>query len=107
VDLLEELMNRRLLIAALFAFSTLAPVATAFAQAGETTEGEMQEIDGKKVRVVYKKKEEINFDDVLIQGELKKPQGAYLLNRKKSDFSDMIEERAHFKVELRSSLDDI
>ena len=67
----------------------------------------MQEIDGKKVRVVYKKKEEINFDDVLIQGELKKPQGAYLLNRKKSDFSDMIEERAHFKIELRDSLDEI
>ena len=102
-------MNKKLVVAALFAFSTALPAVTAFAQAGggDTTEGEMQEIDGKKVRVVYKKKEEINFDDVLIQGELKKPQGAYLLNRKKSDFSDMIEERSHFKVELRSSLDDI
>jgi len=96
---------KRIVVVALFALSLAAPVAQAFAQ--DTTDGEMTEIDGKKVRVVYKKKEEINFDDVLIQGELKKPQGAYLLNRKKSDFSDMIEERAHFKVELRNSLDDI
>lgn len=98
-------MNRRLIVAALFTLAVAAPAVQAFAQ--DTTEGEMTEIDGKKVRIVYKKKEEINFDDVLIQGELKKPQGAYLLNRKKSDFSDMIEERAHFKVELRNSLDDI
>ena len=97
-------MSRRLLTACLFSLSLASPSA-AFAQ--ETTEGEVQEIDGKKVRVVYKKKEEINFDDVLIQGELKKPQGAYLLNRKKSDFSDMIQEREHFKKELMDSLDDI
>jgi hypothetical protein len=101
-------MNRRILIAALSSLMLAGTAATVYAQSGgDTTEGEMQEIDGKRVKVVYKKKEEINFDDVLIQGELKKPQGAYLLNRKKSDFSDMIEERAHFKVELRQSLDDI
>ena len=97
-------MKRSLLVAALFALSF--PVA-AIAADDDTTAGEVQEIDGKKVRVVYKKKEEINFDDVLIQGELKKPQGAYLLNRKKSDFSDMIDERAHFKLELKKSLDEI
>lgn len=96
-------MNRPLLCAALLALSL--PVAAVAAD--DLTEGEVQEIDGKKVRVVYKKKEEINFDDVLIQGELKKPQGAYLLNRKKSDFSDMIDERAHFKKELFKSLDEI
>lgn len=97
-------MKRSMLCAMLFAFSF--PL-SAFAADGELTEGEMQEIDGKRVRIVYKKKEEINFDDVLIQGELKKPQGAYLLNRKKSDFSDMIDERAHFKLELKKSLDEI
>lgn len=94
----------KLKIAILTGFAALIAL-PGFAQ--ETTEGTIQEIDGKRVRVVYKKKEEINFDDVLIQGELKKPQGAYLLNRKKSDFSDMIEERAHFKIELRDSLDDL
>jgi len=70
-------------------------------------EGEVQEIEGKRVRVKFKKKEVIDFEDVLIQGELKKPQGAYLLNRKKSDFSDMIQERAHFKRELVDALDRI
>ena len=97
-------MKRSTLCALLLALSL--PVG-AFAADDETTAGELTEIDGKKVRVVYKKKEEINFDDVLIQGELKKPQGAYLLNRKKSDFSDMIDERAHFKLELKKSLDEI
>lgn len=97
-------MKRSTVCALLLALSF--PVA-AFAADDDVTEGETQEIDGKKVRVVYKKKEEINFDDVLIQGELKKPQGAYLLNRKKSDFSDMIDERAHFKLELKKSLDEI
>lgn len=97
-------MKRSTVCALLLALSL--PVA-GFAADDDLTEGETQEIDGKKVRVVYKKKEEINFDDVLIQGELKKPQGAYLLNRKKSDFSDMIDERAHFKLELKKSLDEI
>ena len=97
-------MKRSTVCALLLALSF--PVA-ALAADDDVTEGETQEIDGKKVRVVYKKKEEINFDDVLIQGELKKPQGAYLLNRKKSDFSDMIDERAHFKLELKKSLDEI
>ena len=98
-------MMRKTLCALLLALSL--PVAAFAADDSDTTEGEVTEIDGKKVRVVYKKKEEINFDDVLIQGELKKPQGAYLLNRKKSDFSDMIDERAHFKLELKKSLDEI
>ena len=98
-------MKRRTLAALLLASSTLLAPGATFA--ADTTEGEVQEIDGKRVRVVYKKKEEINFDDVLIQGELKKPQGAYLLNRRKSDFSDMIDERAHFKLELKKSLDEI
>ena len=97
-------MTRSTICAVLLALSF--PVA-ALAADDDVTEGETQEIDGKRVRVVYKKKEEINFDDVLIQGELKKPQGAYLLNRKKSDFSDMIDERAHFKLELKKSLDEI
>lgn len=83
----------------------LAAAGSAFAQGSD--DGEVREIDGKKVRVQYKKKEVIDFDDVLIQGELKKPQGAYLLNRKKSDFSAMIEERANFKAELVDSLDKI
>ena len=100
-------MSRKTLIAILSASSLFATLASVRAFAQDTTEGEYQEVDGKRVKVVYKKKEEINFDDVLIQGELKKPQGAYLLNRRKSDFSDMIEERAHFKLELRQSLDDI
>lgn len=90
------------IVCALFAVATLST--PALAQDGDD---DIREIDGKRFKIQYKKKEVIDFEDVLIQGELKKPQGAYLLNRKKSDFSDMIEERAHFKRELINSLDKI
>ena len=90
-----------------FSIVFVAGLTLGFAFPALAQDGEVREIDGKRVRVEYKKKEVIDFDDVLIQGELKKPQGAYLLNRKKSDFSDMIQERAHFKRELVDALDKI
>ena len=95
----------RHLMSLLIVFAVAMGVSAALAQGAD--EGEIREIDGKRVRIQYKKKEVIDFDDVLIQGELRKPQGAYLLNRKKSDFSAMIEERAHFKRELVDTLDKI
>ena len=95
----------RHLMSLLIVFAVAMGVSAALAQGAD--EGEIREIDGKRVRIQYKKKEVIDFDDVLIQGELRKPQGAYLLNRKKSDFSAMIEERAHFKRELVDALDKI
>ncbi|MGF1510381.1 MAG: hypothetical protein ACFB9M_12860 [Myxococcota bacterium] len=56
-------------------------------------------------RTVYKQKTVIDFSDVTIQGELTKPQGAYLLNRRKTRFKSLLKTRANFLPELQHSID--
>ena len=51
-------------------------------------------------RVVYQKKTLIDFSDVLISGELMKPDGAYVKNRKNTRFDALIELRSNFRAEL-------
>lgn len=58
-------------------------------------------------RTVYKKKTVIDFSDVTIQGELTKPEGSYLLNRKKTNFKSLLKARANYIRELEMSLDNI
>ena len=55
--------------------------------------------------VVYKKDQVINFEGLDVQGEIKKPQGAYLLERKKSNFSPLIKFRQNWDEEAMDSLD--
>ena len=42
--------------------------------------------------VTYKKKTEIDFEGVDISGELVKPQGALLLDRKRASFNPLIKD---------------
>jgi hypothetical protein len=56
-------------------------------------------------KVVYKKKTVIDFSDVTIQGELVKPEGSYLVNRKRTKFSQLIKIRSDFNAELFNSTD--
>jgi hypothetical protein len=70
---------------------------TAFAQE------EVREAD----KVEYKKKTIIDFSDVTIQGELTKPEGSYLLNRKKTNFTSLLKIRGNFLPELFNSLDNL
>jgi hypothetical protein len=58
-------------------------------------------------KTVYKKKTIIDFSDVTIQGELTKPEGSYLLNRKKTNFKSLLKARANFIPELFSSTDNL
>jgi hypothetical protein len=58
-------------------------------------------------KTVYKQKTVIDFSDVTIQGELTKPQGAYLLNRRKTRFQSLLKTRANFLPELVNSTDEI
>ena len=69
---------------------------TAFAQ-----ENVIQEED----RVVYEKKTAVDFSDVNIEGELSKPEGSYIKNRKRTRFRSLIELRGHFRNEMRRSVD--
>jgi hypothetical protein len=83
-------LRSALLIAALFA----APAA--FAQEDTVIE------EGDKV--VFQKKTMIDFSDVNIDGELTKPEGSYITNRKKTRFRNLIELRGNFRPELSRSV---
>ena len=58
-------------------------------------------------RVEYNKKTVIDFSDVTIQGELTKPEGSYLLNRKKTNFRSLLKTRTNFLPELLNSTDNL
>ncbi len=81
-------MNKWLVCVAVLAISLSADVV--FAQAADE-------------RVVYKKKTVIDFTDVIIEGELTKPEGSYIVNRKLSKFSSLIKLRENFVPELLAS----
>ena len=55
-------------------------------------------------RVEYEKKTVLDFSDVNIQGELKKPEGSYIKNRSKTRFRNLIELRGNFRPELSRSV---
>src|SRR5947209_4968171 len=82
----------------LFASLQLAP---ADVRAQEAGGGSVQEKD----QVLYKKKTVIDFSDVTIQGELTKPEGSYILNRKKAKFKLLIRVRETFHPEMMRSVD--
>ena len=58
-------------------------------------------------QVIYKERTEIDFEGVEIQGELIKPQGALLLDRKRAQFNSMIKLRTDFDDEMDKSVDEI
>ena len=58
-------------------------------------------------KTVFKKKTIIDFSDVTIQGELTKPEGSYLLNRKKTNFRSLLKIRGNFLPELFNSIDNL
>jgi hypothetical protein len=57
--------------------------------------------------VSFKKKTIIDFSDVLIEGELTKPEGSYVVSRKLSRFSTLIQYRQDYKFELLNSANDL
>jgi hypothetical protein len=89
---------RKLITMAVLA-AAMALSAGAFAQEDKT----VQEAD----KTVFKKKTIIDFSDVTIQGELTKPEGSYVLNRKKTSFKSLLKIRANFLPELVNSTDNL
>ena len=85
-------MKKLSVAVALFALAASVP---AFAQ--DTV---IQEED----KVVVNKKTVIDFSDVNIEGELTKPEGSYVKNRKKTRFRNLIEMRGDFRPELSRSV---
>ena len=58
-------------------------------------------------KVVYKQKTEIDFEGVEIDGELVKPQGALLLDRKRAQFNSMIKLRTDFDDLMEDTVSEI
>ncbi|QAT84649.1 hypothetical protein EJ065_3081 [Corallococcus coralloides] len=88
------------LLAAMVMVGVAAP---ALAQDSKDSVKIIQEED----RTVYRKKTVIDFTDVAVEGELTKPEGSYVLNRKKTDFQSLIKVRENFDPELQKSADNL
>jgi len=56
-------------------------------------------------QITYKKRTEIDFEGVEIQGALVRPQGALILDRKAGTFHPLIELRSDFDDEINKSID--
>jgi hypothetical protein len=63
-----------------------------------------QEEEGES-ETVYKKTTIIDFSDVQITGELTKPEGSYLMNKKKANFDLLIKTRGNFLPEMLDTVD--
>ena len=61
--------------------------------------------DPEEPTVTYKKQTEIDFEGLEIDGELVKPQGQLVLERKKANFNPLITLRKDFNPELKSSVE--
>jgi hypothetical protein len=86
----------RLIVVAAFAIATSLAAGSAIAQEDNV----IRESD----RVEFQKKTVIDFSDVNIEGELTKPEGSYIKNRKKTRFRNLIQLRGNFRPELERSV---
>jgi len=85
--------------------STTARIATVLALGMLSSTALAQDDDDRKV--VYKQKTEIDFEGLEVAGELVKPQGALLLDRKRANFNPLIRLRTDFNEEMAQSVDEI
>jgi hypothetical protein len=58
-------------------------------------------------RVQYQSRTEIDFEGVEVAGELVKPQGALLLDRKRASFNPLIKIRTDFNQEMSESVNEV
>ncbi len=63
-----------------------------------------QEVDDSERKIIYKSRTEIDFEGVDVAGELVKPSGALLLDRKKGSFNPLIRLREEFNLEMENSV---
>ena len=63
--------------------------------------------DDEERTVKYKERTEIDFEGLDVSGELVKPQGALLLDRKRASFNPLIRLRTDFNQEMAESVDQI
>lgn len=77
----------------------------AFAQEEPAPEAGAEADAGRQIK--YKERTEIDFEGVDVTGELVKPQGQLLLDRRKANFNPLIKLRENWNEEMRQSVDEI
>ena len=58
----------------------------------------------KEPKVIYKERTEIDFEGVEIAGDLVRPQGSLILERKRAKFNPMVKLRTEFDDEIEWSV---
>lgn len=81
------------------ALSLVVSTASAFAQE--------EKVIREEDRTVVRKKTVIDFSDFSVEGELTKPEGTYVLSKKRTRFDSLIKVRDNFQRELQSSADNL
>ncbi len=71
------------------------------------TKSYAQDVVQQEDKITYKKKTSIDFSAKTIEGELVKPEGAFVGVRKDIKFKNFIKVRANFRDKLAESADNI
>jgi hypothetical protein len=58
-------------------------------------------------KILVRKRTVIDFNDMTIEGELTRPEGSYLLNRRRTHFPSLLKVRDNFNPELQKSADNL
>ncbi len=85
--------------------SRLFPVLAALAFSGSAFAQDDAADAGRQIK--YKERTEIDFEGVDVTGELVKPNGALLLDRRKAQFNPLIRLREDFIIEMKASVDEV
>jgi hypothetical protein len=78
-------------------------ISTSFA--GDTDDNSEREYNGRTV--VYQQRTVIDFEGIEIAGQLVKPQGALILDRRRANFNPLIKLRTDFNREMSQSVNEI
>jgi hypothetical protein len=88
--------------------SVIAAVGLLVGLAMAPTVASAQDEDGDSSRKVqYKERTEIDFEGVDVSGELVKPSGSLLIDRKKAQFNPLITLREEFNDEMKESVNEV
>jgi hypothetical protein len=63
------------------------------------------ETDAQGNIIVYREKTVIDFEDVMLEGQIKKPSGSFLMDRTRTRFNSLINMKEDFNKELVRSVD--
>lgn len=64
-----------------------------------------QDVDEQGNLIKYRQKTVIDFEDVMLEGQIKKPSGSFLMTQSKKKFNSLINLKKDFNRELVKSVD--